>query len=60
LRGHCSMYVRTTTACSVSSTSSHTDPANVPPPPSPYRHLPARNATGARAARFGPTRRRNR
>ena len=31
-RGQRSMYVLTTTACSVSSTSSQTDPANVPPP----------------------------
>ena len=35
-RGHRSMYVLTTTACSVSSTSSHTDPANA--------CLPARRA----------------
>jgi hypothetical protein len=34
LRGHRSMYVRTTRACSVSSTSSHTDPATTTPCPS--------------------------
>jgi hypothetical protein len=41
LRGHRSIYVLITTACSVSSTSSHTGPANVPAPlPVAYRHLP--------------------
>ena len=42
-RGHCSIYVLTTTACSVSSTSSHTDPATVP---SPARHAPSPSGTG--------------
>ena|GEM_PF-5728530 len=32
LRGHISIYVRTTVACSVSSTSSHTEPATAGPP----------------------------
>jgi hypothetical protein len=43
LRGQCSIYVLTTTACSVSSTSSHTDPANVL---SPARRAPSPTGTG--------------
>jgi hypothetical protein len=51
LRGQCSMYVLTTTACSVSSTSSHTDPANVP---SPARRLPSPSGTGGYRATDRP------
>jgi len=51
LRGQCSMYVLTTTACSVSSTSSHTDSANVP---SPARRVPSPSGTGGYRATDRP------
>src|SRR6266496_2849821 len=51
LRGHRSIYVLVTTACSVSSTSSHTDPANAPPP---ARHVLSPSGTGRYRAASRP------